>query len=379
MNLQVAELTASFVKIPSMNPMGRIAPENGFGEANLAQRVGEILSALGAEVSFHYPLPGRPNVVARFDIAAPATILFEAHLDTVPSDGMTISPFSGEICDGRLYGRGSADEKGPMAAMICAIERAVQSGLRYNILFAAVCDEEYQFHGIHSFLQSLPAEERARIRFAVVAEPTLLNPVYAHKGVVRWRAVANGIAAHSSTPHLGKNAIYRMAHFISRLQKYAAALESTAPVHESLGCPTLSVGTIRGGTAVNIVPDFCEIEVDRRLIPGELPESATAQIEAIAQECEIQISAPIVRAPAFEVDVESPAVKACMSAATCCGLTPQPLAVNYCTDAAFYAQSGISAVVFGPGSIAQAHTSDEWISMEQLELGVQAYTSILQG
>lgn len=374
--MEVVELTRELVRIPSVNPMGRTGVE-GLGEAALVDKLAQLLRAIGAEVQLSYPLPGRPNIVARIRPDAQRLVLFEAHMDTVPVDNMTIDPFAAEIRDGKLWGRGSADEKGPMAAMLCAIERAATELPGLGIIFAGVCDEEYQFHGVHAFLSSLCEEERKRFVFAVIAEPTLLNPVVAHKGVVRWEATATGKPAHSATPHLGKNAIYQMAHFISDLEAHAAQLQARAP-HPQLGAPSLSVGTIAGGTAVNIVPDLCIIQIDRRLIPGETPESATNELRDIARKHNITLSQPIVSAPALHVPDDSPAVRACLTSSQQLSREPKPLYVNYCTDGTFYPQAGIPAVVFGPGSIEQAHTADEWISIDELHAGVEAYYSILK-
>jgi acetylornithine deacetylase len=266
-----------------------------------------------------------------------------------------------------------------MAAMLAAIHEARTAGaLTHNVLFAAVCDEEAGFSGVRSLFADIPAAWRSLIRFAIVAEPTDLQPVVAHKGVVRWTATAHGRAAHSSTPHLGKNAIYGMAQALLRLETHAAELAARPP-HPHLGAPTLSVGVISGGSAVNVVPDACRVEIDRRLIPGETPEQALDQVrEALMALPSVDLSAPFVAAPAFEVAANCAAATACLNAASHVGFPATPQYANYCTDASFYPDNRIEAVVFGPGSIQQAHTADEYIEVEQLHLGVQAYRHILE-
>jgi len=377
--LDVVELAAELVRTPSVNPGGRENAGPTYGEAAMAGKVNSELKRLGAsDIRTTYPLAGRPNVLGYFDCGAQQTILFEAHLDTVPTDHMSISPFAGEVRDGRLYGRGACDVKGPMAAMLAAIAHATTSGrCNHNILFAAVCDEEAGFSGVRHFLDTLPEEWRRDIHFAVVAEPTDLAPVAAHKGVVRWNVEAQGVAAHSSTPHLGRNAIYSMADALQRLRAHAEEL-SARPPHATLGSPTLSVGVVQGGSAVNVVPDFCTAQVDRRLVPGEKPEAALEELRKVLGELiDVSISQPLVAAPAFEVSTSGAAVSACLGAAAAVGIDSTPQFANYCTDASFYPAHGIEAVVFGPGSIQQAHTADEFIEVEQLRLGVNAYQQIL--
>src|SRR5690606_16571223 len=151
---------------------------------------------------------------------------------------------------------------------------------KYNVLFAAVCDEEAGFGGVKHFalnydavLEGLGLQDTPPV-CAIIAEPTNFCPVVGHKGAVRWTVKTEGVAAHSSNPQAGVNAIYEMARVITKLEDYAGNLANTKP-HPYFNKPALSVGLIAGGSAANIVPDYCQIEVDRRLIPGESPETAT--------------------------------------------------------------------------------------------------------
>lgn len=378
--MDVVDLAAELVRIPSINPAGGSADSNLFGEAAIAGKVKSLLRQAGAsEVLSTYPIPGRPNVTAFFNAGADKTLLFEAHLDTVPVDGMTIEPFSGEVRGERLWGRGACDVKGPMAAMIAAIASEHAAGtLKMNVIFAAVCDEEAGFSGVRHMLKELPPKWREGIQFAIVAEPTDLQPVVAHKGVVRWAVEARGVAAHSSTPQLGRNAIYMISHALQRLEQHAKDL-ATGAAHPQLGPGSLSVGLISGGSAVNIVPDFCRAEIDRRLIPGETPDDALQAVLECLRECTgVEVTNPFVAAPPLETPPESSAARACLAAADHIGIAATPQHANYCTDASFYPEHGIEAVVFGPGSIRQAHTADEHIELRQLRLGVEAYRSMLR-
>lgn len=383
--MNVIDLARDLIAIPSVNPgsQGEQTPDTG--ETRIGLKIEEILRNCGAVTETWEVLPGRPNVIGFFDFGAEKTLIFDAHLDTVPVEGMTVDPFGGEQRDGRLYGRGACDVKGPAASVLCAlynVSKQVNAGTRarYNALYAGVCDEESGFGGVKSLIEGLPLSSYTEFAGAIVIEPTLLNPIVAHKGVIRWTISTRGRAAHSSAPHLGDNAIYRMAPVLSALADHAKELESRQP-HPTLGHPTLSVGVIHGGSAVNIVPDFCAIQVDRRLIPGETPETATVELRQVLSnaglESGVDISAPIVDAPPMETDPESELVKLALETAAGMGIPSERQYASYCTDASFYPTAIGPVIVIGPGSIEQAHTRDEWISVEQLEAGVKFFTQIL--
>lgn len=383
--MNVIDLTRDLIAIPSVNPgsQGEETPDTG--EARIGQKVEEVLRSCGAVTETWEVLPGRPNVIGFFDFGAEKTLIFDAHLDTVPVEGMTVDPFGGEQRDGRIYGRGACDVKGPAASVLCAlynVSKKVKAGARarYNALYAGVCDEESGFGGVKSLINGLPHSSYTEFAGAIVIEPTLLNPIVAHKGVIRWTISTRGRAAHSSTPHLGDNAIYQMAPVLSVLAEHAKELESRQP-HPTLGRPTLSVGVINGGSAVNIVPDLCAIQVDRRLIPDETPDSATVELRQVFSkaglESRIEISSPIVDAPPMETDAESELVRFSLECAAQMGIRSERQYASYCTDASFYPAAIGPVIVIGPGSIEQAHTRDEWISIEQLESGVEFFTRIL--
>lgn len=379
--MDVVDLTRQLVSIPSVNPTSQAQPTAECGEAAMAAAICDLLQTMQAtNIDTWDTYPGRPSVSGYFDFGASDTLIFDTHLDTVPVAGMTVDPFAAELRDGRIYGRGSCDMKGPMAAMLCAISQVIEAGTkpRFNVLFAATADEESGFGGVKSFLARLDATRYAPLFGAVVAEPTDLKPVAAHKGTCRWIIGTAGVAAHSSTPHLGKNAIYKMAPIITALEQYAARL-ATHPPHARLGAPSLSVGTITGGSAVNIVPDFCQLQIDRRLVPGETPESATEELATELAQFDVTISDPMVAAPPMETSDGSPLVAAALDASRAAGEPTQVDYANYCTNAACYGPLRIPVVVYGPGSIAQAHTKDEWIATNALTAGVVAYQTLILG
>lgn len=385
--MNVIDLTRELIAIPSINPNSLPEGQTSPGEAGMAARVEAALREIGASTETWDVYPGRPSVVGRLDFGAPETLIFDAHLDTVPVEGMTVDPFGGELRDGKIYGRGACDVKGPGAAVLCALAQvaaAAKAGPqpRYNVIYAGVCDEESGFRGVQSFVERLLAAPAQKIAGVVVVEPTLLNPIIAHKGTTRWNITTHGVAAHSSTPHLGENAIYKMAPLLDCLSDYATELQQRPP-NPQLGAPTLSVGVIQGGSAVNVVPDACTIQVDRRLIPGETPASATAELQARLDKAlgagAVEISRSIVEAPPMATSAESDFVRQVLAAGKSAHSDATIQVASYCTDASFYPASLAPAVVFGPGSIEQAHTKDEWISVEQLEAGVAAFTKLIMG
>ena len=203
--------------------------------------------------------------------------MLDAHQDTVPVDGMTIPPFEPVEKAGRLYGRGSCDVKGGLAAMLSAFTRLAHErpASMPNVVLSLTCDEEATSIGINHLTDSWSRESPGyrlcprQPDMAIVAEPTMLDIVVAHRGATRWKMRTEGRACHSSRPNEGINAIYRMAQVVGCLEEFAAWLPTSRPAHPRCGPATLSVGRIDGGSSVNVVPDACMIDIDRRVIPGE--------------------------------------------------------------------------------------------------------------
>jgi acetylornithine deacetylase len=276
----VTRLLADLVAIPSVNPMGRALAGSGFHEAGMTAYLERWFQELGVLVERQPIAPGRENLIATFrPEGARKTLLFDAHQDTVPTDGMTIEPFAATIRDGKLYGRGACDIKGGMASMLTAFARLVRErpGRSAAVIMVCTVDEEYTHLG-----SSRLAQSQKGVDLAVVAEPTMLQVVNCHKGAVRWKVATSGVACHSSTPELGRNAIYKMAEVVFALKDYANAIGRQAP-HAMLGAPSLSVGRIEGGQSVNVVPDWCEVDVDRRLVPGETGKGVIAGVRSFLE------------------------------------------------------------------------------------------------
>jgi acetylornithine deacetylase len=389
MPLDVVETLRSLVSVPSVNPMGRDVSGDEFFEYAMTDRLEQIFGEMGLPCSRQQVEPKRSNIVARLDgDVAPedggSIIAMEAHQDTVPVDGMIIPPWTPEVRDGRIYGRGSCDIKGGMAAMLAAVSRLAEerpAGMP-TIVMACSVNEEHGYGGATAMGDQwnrnespiLPRKPDA----VIVAEPTLLNVVVAHKGVCRWKAHTGGRAAHSSMPDKGDNAIYHMARVLALLEEYARDVAPTLADHPLLTPPTLSVGVISGGISVNTVPDACTIEIDRRVLPGESAQQAQQHvIEFLASKLDasvpLQHDEPFIASNGLSDDKNAQLCAALQSVAKDCGAPGEVMGVPYGTDAPAFDCIGCPAVVFGPGSIEQAHTCDEWIEIEQLQAAAEIY------
>jgi acetylornithine deacetylase len=374
----VTRLLAELVSIPSVNPMGRTLGGPDLLETRLTSYLEAWFTRHGLPCLRQPVSPGRDNLIARFDAPhSSRTVLFDAHQDTVPTDGMSIPPFEPRIEAGRMAGRGSCDIKGGMAAMLMALARLARERPRHaaSVVMACTVDEEFTHTGSSRLAQSPQGAE-----LAVVAEPTLLDLVNCHKGALRWTLLTRGVACHSSTPHLGDNAIYRMSRVIDALRDYADRLGASPP-DSIVGPPSLSVGRVEGGQSVNIVPDWCQIEIDRRLIPGEDPARALEQARDFLADRlggleGIEFGRPWVNMPPLvpRLDPWIEPLKDAVKRVR--GREPGVVGVPYGTDAGPLGSSGLACVVFGPGDIAQAHTKDEWIELDQVHQAAEAYFEI---
>ncbi|MBL8813888.1 MAG: M20 family metallopeptidase [Planctomycetaceae bacterium] len=378
-------LLKSLVAIPSVNPMGRSLSGDQYLEARLTDWLVAFLKTHHLPCEVISIEPGRANVLTRIDApGATKTVLFDAHQDTVPVDGMTIPPFEPMERDGRIYGRGSCDVKGGLAAMLSAFLQLAQDrpAKMPNVVFSMTCDEEATSLGINHMVASWKGEVPSYRLLpkapdvAIVAEPTLLDIVVAHRGAVRWKIVTRGRACHSSRPKEGINAIYRMAEVVRLLEQYAESLPGSRPAHPLCGPATLSVGLISGGSSVNVVPDYCEIDIDRRLLPGETGLNARSEIIGYLAErlpFEVEHLEPYCLSSALGDDLNSSLASELMKSIRAIDGEHSVIGVPYGTHASRIAAAGIPAVVFGPGDIAQAHTKDEWIEISQLHKATDVY------
>ncbi len=362
---------ADLIGINSVNPNY----EGGMPEAALAQYVESFFATRGIETWRQEVFPQRPNVIAR----APGRdsqrrIIFEAHMDTVSVSGMSIDPWTAEVRDGRMYGRGACDTKGGMAAMMHALASLQADHVTppCEVWFAATIDEEFSYRGVVALCQDVRAEA------AVVAEPTLLRGVIASKGVVRWKIETRGKSAHSSKPQLGTNAIEHMAHLIVALQKDTFGL--SAQVHPLLGSASCNVGVIEGGVQVNFVPDQCTIEIDRRMLPGETCEHVLGHYQRLLDSVVAEhpgmdavMHPPMLTDIPLETPADSQAAKQMAAILEAMGLDATLIGVPFGSDASKFAAIGIPSIILGPGSIDQAHAAVEYVDCDQVVKAVSIY------
>jgi acetylornithine deacetylase len=241
-----------------------------------------------------------------------------------------------------------------------------------------MADEEFSFAGSWKLI-----ERDWPVKACVVGEPTKLASIIAHKGVARWLMSVTGTSAHGAMPHLGHSAIYDGARVALALEAYAQELAKRSP-HPLLGRPTINLGRVSGGNSVNIVPDSCEFEIERRLLPGEDGRQAVRDCERwlrdrIGPEIRLNVSDPYLVDPALDTPREATIVRAVAAAhQTELGSASAIEGAHYCTDGSKFAEAGIETMVCGPGDIAQAHTRDEFIEIEQVERAVRLYTRLLE-
>jgi len=370
LRMNATKLLQDLVRIDSRSPgelNAALAPD-AVTEETLAQWVAERLQSIGFACDLQPAAPRRPNLIAwsRRNPAWPA-LAFQAHFDTVGSDGMTIPPFAAEIRAGRLYGRGAADTKGSIAAMLAALARLQAMSVPLNLGFLGTAAEETGCEGVRELdLTGMPVDG------IIVGEPTSNQPVTGHKAHLWFELTCHGRAAHGSSPEAGDNAIYRMTEVIAVLRKVAQTFTAETPV-PGFTPSTLSVDVIRGGTKVNIIPDACSVQVDVRLQPRLAP---VVVLEHLLREAGAAAGGKLALTwthitPGFETPSDSRLIRALCTGLEQTGLAPNPGTVSYCTDGGVLKEKGYDVVVFGPGSILQAHSADEFIELAELDQAVE--------
>jgi acetylornithine deacetylase len=367
----VIQTLASLVRINSVNP----AYEGGHPEQQIAEWIAGFFEQHGIETRMQEVFPERPNLIARLPGRQPERrLIFEAHTDTVSTKGMSIDPLDPVVSEGRLYGRGSCDTKAGLAAMLHALVSLKKEGRvpPCEIWVVAAADEEYSYRGVVKLCEGLQATA------GVVAEPTDLRLAIASKGVLRWRICCRGKAAHSSKPHLGISAITNMARVILALE--ADTQELSRQVHPLVGPPTCSVGLIQGGRQINFVPDFCAIEIDRRLLPGEDIPAVLAHYQGLLDahpEWGAYMEPPMLEDYALDTPAATPLVSCASGILGDMGLPSEPIGVPYGSDASKLSRAGVPSFIFGPGNIDQAHAAVEWVECEQVERTLEFYRELM--
>ena len=345
----------------------RIPSQTGHEQAAAEALAGWCREA-GLEVSTQEVEPGRPNVLATWRAGRGQRLLLTGHIDTVPvGEGWTRDPHGAETAGGRLYGRGACDMKGGLAAMLGANVALGARGEQPagDVTLAAAVGEEEDSAGTRAMVKRGIKADRA-----VLSEPTAMHLVLANRGLLNYRIVVKGASVHASAPALGRNAVTAAARIALELEATGSELSQRS--HPVFGPPSLTVGTMHGGTRPYVVPDRCEIEVDRRLNPGESAEQVVGELQhAIAR---VKGSLPwleaeIIAGPDY-IPFEIPPDH---------GLAPRTSSWRAASDAGFLVHgAGIPCVLFGPGDIEQAaHRPDEWIDLEDLDAAQRVFEHLM--
>jgi succinyl-diaminopimelate desuccinylase len=365
----VAALLSELVAIPSVNPAfrGEGEPDDWFGEAALGVHVADWLRRIGLDVEIDNVLPGRPNVIARL-MGRPEgkSLLWEGHLDTVQASGMTIDPFQPILKEGRLHGRGAADDKGCLAAFMLALRSLTERPADCAITFVAAMDEEYQFKGIQHHLA-----RGEHYDFGIAGEPTELRIVRACKGCVRWTIEVVGKAAHTSRPKEGIDAIEIAQVLLQRFRDSGIAGRERHPL---LGTSTLTCTMFKAGEGPNTVPASARLTFDYRTLPeqsggevwSEIGRIAARFSETLPPPARVIVEAPFIDTIGMDVPKGSRIVTAMQSVCGSFGIDAEPMGVPFGSDATKMTAVGIPSIIFGPGSIDQAHTANEFVNVAEV-------------
>lgn len=375
--LDAVALTEALVAIDSRNPQ---LVSDGPGESECANFLAEVLGGWGFAVSVTEAAPGRPNVVARIGPTGRSPLILNGHLDVVGTEGMKHAPFTPTTDGDRLYGRGSTDMKGGIAAMCVAAARAaVYGSLASEIIVAAVCDEEFESIGTRALL-----DNGLRGTGAIVTEPTRMAVCPAHKGFAWIELQFTGRAAHGSRYDIGIDAVRQAGLFLAALDRFEHDTLTTRR-HPLLGRPSLHAAMISGGSGWSTYSEHCTLRVERRTIPGESSESALAEIGALCRELATTSegfraeSRLVFGQPPSDLATNAPLTNAVVHAAGADGDAPAVEGLSCWTDAALFNMAGIPALCFGPGDISRAHSAEEWVERSQIERATRVLERVCAG
>jgi len=362
---KTAKLLSELIALPSVNPAFLPANDPHSGEQRVADFVAATARRAGLQIEFQPVLPKRSNVLIKLTPRSKVRrrLLLAPHLDTVGGAEVPGTLFTPRARTGRLFGRGACDTKGSVAAMLSALCHFAEGRKRpahTEIIFAGLIDEESGQAGSRAL-----AASGLKADLAIVGEPTRLKIVTAHKGVLWLRLETRGKAAHGARPELGRNAVHAMARIVDLLEtKYSARLRVRR--HPLLGHATINVGSIQGGRQPNIVPDQCMILIDRRTLPGEANTQVINEIKKLLRQHDLSAQISPTQSGTcgpLETNPRQQLVQQFFRSTR----QTAPAGVDYFSDAGVLAAAGMPSVLFGPGDIAQAHTPDEWIALNQLE------------
>jgi len=370
--MDVAQLTQSLIGFDTVSPPGN--------EEACARFISDTLRDMhfeGASVELHRFAPGRANLVATIK-GESAGLLLAGHIDVVPpgdSSAWTSPPFEGRLREGRIYGRGSADMKGGIAAMLVAIGSVKRRPLKRSLSFVATAGEEVGFDGLRALIAAKKLDG-ITARCGVVGEPTEMKVVRGHRGTVTCRVTVHGKSAHASDPSLGVNAIEKTVAFIEKLGPLRRELGK--PVDEDLGRTIITPTVIGGGTKGNVIPESCDLTIDSRTIPGHDGRTILNGLGAVAESIH-------KKDKQFTADIEVLYETLPLSVARNAEIVrlgeqltgSAAVIAPFGTEAPDYGRLGIPTVVLGPGSVKQAHIFDEFVTMDQLESAETVYRNLI--
>ena len=362
----VEGILRSLVSINSINPY----VEKGAGEKEIAEHIGERLKQLGLKVTMQNVVDGRQNVIGLLRGSGDGpSLMLNGHLDTVGVEGMKANPFEPRVdTGGNLHGRGACDMKGSLSAMIAAIEWVVREEieLRGDLFFTGAVDEEYKARGTMKIAESFRADA------AIVGEPTGLDIAIAHKGFVWLHVVTHGRAAHGSVPEEGIDAIEKMGKLVVSMDELRKMYGRAR--HPLLGTPKIHTSTISGGSEWSVIPERCDLAIERRTLPGENESTVVQEISSLLAKLasrDAQFDATVsvdTVLPPFEESEDATIVGIVKKATKAVvGKVPKIMGVPYWTDAATLKnKAGIPTCLFGPGDIRLAHSRDEYVPLEEV-------------
>ena len=359
------QMLKELVKINSINP--KLSPD-GKGEKEISSFIANELTNLGLEVNLYEVEKGRFNVVGTLKGKSQGrSLLLNAHMDTVGVEGMLENPFSAEIRNGRLFGRGAQDMKGSLAAMLGAVKSLTESDetLAGDLLFTAVADEEHASIGSDDLVKHIKADA------AIVTEPTNLTLCRAHRGFIWFDVETFGKAAHGSRYQEGIDANIRMGRFLAQLDKLEQELLTRNP-HPLVGPPSLHAARLRGGSEVSIYAAHCLLQIERRTIPGETVDQATAELDTILDFLSTQDSTfkgsvkPAFSRSPFEINEKAKIVQSLEEVLAKHTTDPvQHTGQTFWTDAPIFADAGIETVIIGPTG-GGLHSEEEWVEIQSV-------------
>ncbi|MEM5778675.1 MAG: M20 family metallopeptidase [Candidatus Aenigmatarchaeota archaeon] len=357
------ELTQELIRINSENPPGN--------EREIAKYIKDFLDKLKISTKIIEFEKNRFDVIA--SIGKGKGIMLNGHLDTVPAgENWKYEPFEGKIVNGKIYGRGASDMKGGLASILTAVKNLSKENFKKKLLLTFVADEEVALRGSEYLIKN-KKEIFKNVKYGIIGECTNLRARIAQKGIVQIKVKFKGKAAHGSKPELGENAIYKAVDFILELRKLIEKLKRKR--NPLLGSGTINVGTINGGTKTNVVPDFCKVEIDRRIIPGENVSLAVNQIKEILKRLRLKADIEIgkSRLP-MQLNKNFELIKILRN------ITKVDLVgeSGYTEAELFYRDAKVPCISFGPGISELAHTANEYIPIKNLKKATKIYEEIIR-